>query len=195
MTDPAPDPSPVPGSTARSARLRPRLPRRRRARIGLAAVVVVVLAIGLVLVLGRGGTPSTAGSPPLPSTYRPGSGIGPVSLGETLPSVVRALGGNGRQLVPGTLVFRRPGGQLAVGFARGRATRLLATGSGNPFGQRLAAEETTLSGWNVELCDKPARLLLVAPGGHAYFVFPTAAAGLGAVGVSTSPVTACGPLG
>lgn len=195
MPDRSLDPSPAPASTTRHARLRPRLPRRRVARIGLGGGAVLVVAITVAVILNPGGSPSTAGSPALPATYRPGLGIGAVSLGETVPAVVRALGGSGRQLVPGTLVFAAPGGQLAVGFTGGRATSLLATGAGNPFGQRLAAEETTLVSWNVELCDRPARVLLVAPGGHTYLVFPNAAAGLGAVGVSTTAVTACGPLG
>jgi hypothetical protein len=195
MIDRAADPSPTPDSSAGFAWPRPRLPRRRVHRIGLGVVVVVLAAIVVVLLVGRGGAPSTAGSPPLPAGFRPGSGIGPVSLGDSNSAVVGALGGAGRQVVPGTFVFDRSGGQLAVGFTAGRAVRVLATGTGNPYGQRLAAEETTLTSWNVELCEKPGRVLLVAPGGHTYFVFPNASAGLGAVGVSTDPVTACGPLG
>ena len=109
--------------------------------------------------------------------------------------MLAALGRPARQVVPGTLLFSRGVGQIAVVFAGDRATRILATGVGNPFGQRLAAEETTLSSWNIELCEEPARILLVAPGGHTYFVFRNASAGLGAVGVSISPVAACGLLG
>jgi len=187
MTPAVPDPPP-------RRRVRLGFLGRRGPLIGLGVILAGLVVVVLILV-GRHSSASIAGSPPLPSTYRPGVAIGPVSLGETRPAVVAALGGAGKQLVPGTLVFARPASQLAVGFAGGRAVRLLATGAGNPFGQRLAAEETTLSAWNVEVCEKPAHVLLVAPGGHTYFVFPNAAAGLGAVGVSSSPVTACGPLG
>ena len=106
-----------------------------------------------------------------------------------------ALGGRGKN-VGGSLVFDRPGGQLAVGFERGRVVRLLATGRRDPpFGERLASEETTLSSWTIELCRKPAHLLLVALGGHTFFVFSTAVAGLGAVGVSAARVRPCGRLG
>jgi hypothetical protein len=191
MTDPDHDPSPA---RARGAgRVRTWLAGRQRAAVGAGAVVVVLVA-GAVIVLHQSSSVSIAGSPVLPSSYRPGLGIGPVSLGETPAAVRGALGGRGRQPVPGTLVFDRAGGQLAVGFAGGRAVRILATGSGNPFGQRLAAEETTLSSWYVKVCEKPAHVLLAAPDGRTYFVFPNATAGLGAVGVSARPVTACGEL-
>jgi hypothetical protein len=192
MTDADRDPSPAGASVA--GRVTRWLASRQRAVVGVVAVVVV-LVVGGLIVLRQGSRVSIAGSPVLPATYRPGIGIGPVSLGET-PAAVRAeLGGRGRQPVPGTLVYDRAGGQLAVGFAGGRAISVLATGRGNPFGQRLAAEETTLSSWDVKVCEKPAHVLLAAPGGHTYFVFPNATAGLGAVGVSTRPVTSCGPLG
>jgi hypothetical protein len=188
MANPVPDQRLARGPAARPAWLR-----RRRPLIGV-GVAALVLAVVAVALLDGGGSPSIAGSPALPSTYRPGIAIGPVSLGETRAAVLAALAAPGRQLVPGTLVFARPGGQLAVGFTGGRVSGLLATGGGNPFGQRLAAEETSLPSWNVSFCEKPAHVLLVAPGGHTYFVFPNAAAGLGAVGISAAPVTACGPL-
>jgi hypothetical protein len=191
VTDPDRAPSPTGPPTAGGVRAW--LAGRQRAVVGVGAIAAFLIA-GAVIVLTQGSSPSIAGSPALPSTYRPGIGIAPVSLGES-PAAIRAtLGGRGRQPVPGTLVFDRPGGQLAVGFDRDRAASVLATGRGNPFGQRLAAEETTLSSWDVEVCEKPAHVLLVAPGGHTYLVFPNATAGLGAVGVSSRPVTACGPL-
>jgi hypothetical protein len=192
MTDA--DRDPPPARPNRSGRARTWFAGRQRAVIGVAAVVLV-LAVGAVLVLRQNSSVSIAGSPVLPSLYRPGSGIGPVSLGDTPAAVRAALGGSGRQPVPGTLVFDHAGGQLAVGFTHGRAVRILATGSGNPFGQRLAAEETTLSSWYVKVCEKPAHVLLAAPDGRTYFVFPNATAGLGAVGVSARPVVACGQLG
>ncbi|HEX3872634.1 MAG TPA: hypothetical protein VHW26_00705 [Solirubrobacteraceae bacterium] len=191
MTDPAPDPPPI----AEPATGWAWIGSHRRLTAGIGVVLAAVIVAVAVVVLDGGSTPSTAGSPPLPAAYRPGLGIGPVSLGEARRAVVAGLGGPGREPLPGTLVFTRQPGQLAVGFTNGRASSILATGSGNPFGQRLAAEETTLAGWNVAVCEKPAHVLLVAPGGHTYFVFRTAVAGLGAVGVSTSPVTACGQLG
>jgi hypothetical protein len=166
-----------------------------RLRLLILAGALLAVVILVAVVLTRGGSPSIAGSPALPSTYRAGVGIGPVSLGDTRAAVLVALAAPGKPLVPGTLVFARPDGALAVGFVDGRVASILATGATNPFGQRLAAEETTLTSWNVELCAKPARVLLVAPGGRTYFVFPNAGAGLGAVGVSVSPVKACGSLG
>jgi hypothetical protein len=192
MTDPDRTPSPARPRTA--GRVRAWFAGRQRAVVGVAAVLLV-LVVGGVIVLTQGSSPSIAGSPGLPSTYRPGLGIGPVSLGESPAAVRAALGGRGRQPVAGTLVFDRSDGQLAVGFSRGRAVRVLATGRGNPFGQRLAAEETTLSSWDVKVCEKPAHVLLAAPDDRTYFVFPNATAGLGAVGVSAKPVTACGPVG
>jgi hypothetical protein len=193
MTEPAKDPPQPADPPAHTVWIR--LRGRPRLLVAGGAVLVAVIVVGAII-LGRGGdSPSTTGSPPLPATYRPGLGVGPVALGETPHTVVHAVGTSAKQPVPGTLVFARPGGQLAVSFARGRAVTILATGTGNPFGQRLQAEETTLTSWNVELCEKPAHVLLVAPGGHTYFVFRSAVAPLGAVGVSTSPVTACGPLG
>lgn len=188
MTDPGRDRRRFAGQLAR-------LPGgRRRALLGIGGVLVG--AVVLVVVLGGpGGDPSLERSPPLPSTYRPGSGIGPISLGESRRAVLDALAGTRRRLVGATLVFDRPGGQLAVGLLGDRVVRLLATGGRNPFGQRLVAEERTLSSWTIELCRRPPHLLLVAPGGHTYFVFPSAVAGLGAVGVSTARVRPCGPLG
>jgi hypothetical protein len=170
----------------------------RRRRVLLAGGFLLLLGIAIAIaaiLLGRSDSPSIAGSPGLPAAYRPGVGIDPIALGEPRARVLAALGGAGRQLFPGSFLFARPAGQIAVAFDRGRVARILATGIGNPFGQRLAAEETTLSSWHVELCQKPARFLLVAPGGHTYFVFRSAAAGLGAVGVSVSPVKPCGSLG
>jgi hypothetical protein len=189
-----PDRDPPPAGPSRAGRVRAWLAGRQRAVVGVGAVLVLIV-VGSVIVLHQGSSVSIAGSPALPSAYRPGSGIGPVSLGQSPAAVRSALGGRGKQPVPGTLVFDRAGGQLAVGFAGGRVVRVLATGRGNPFGQRLAAEETTLSSWDVKVCEKPAHVVLAAPDGRTYFVFPNATAGLGAVGVSARPVTACGQLG
>ena len=84
---------------------------------------------GAVLVASRGHrraarrprryAPLAGSSPPLPSTYRPGSRDRPDLAGRVTPGGPRRpLGGPGRRLVRGSLVFDRPGGQLAVGFAR-----------------------------------------------------------------------------
>jgi hypothetical protein len=189
MTEPARD---LPAGRRPASRLLPSAP---QSRLALALLLAVLVAGAAAILLSGSSQPSIAGSPPLPPTYRPGSGIGVISLGESRSDVLARLGRPGGPLVAGSLVFARPDGQLAVGFAGDRAVRILATGAGNPFGQRLAAEETTLSGWTVELCEKPPRVLLVAPGRRTYFVYANAAAGLAAVGVSSSAVNPCGSLG
>jgi hypothetical protein len=168
---------------------------RRRALLGAGGVLGAGVLVAVLLAGRAGDSQSLDRSPPLPSTYRPGSANGPVSLGDSRSAVLASLSRARRRSVRGTLVFDRPGGQLAVSFLGDRVVRLLATGATNPFGQRLVAEERTLSSWTIELCRKPPHLLLVAPGGHTYFVFQSAVAGLGAVGVSAARVTPCGPLG